>query len=171
MKIAIISDSHDNVYNLEKFLDWAAEKKIEMIIHCGDLAAPGMLSKVIVPKFSGLIHLVYGNVADREKMPQVCEKFANIKLHGDQGELEIEVAGKMIKIAFCHFPDQAKELAESGKYKIVFYGHNHKPWMETLDNGCQLVNPGTLGGLFQRATFTFWDTETGKMELKLVEQL
>ena len=48
MKIAIISDTHDNVPNLEKFLAWAKENKIEQIIHCGDLCAPSILKNILL---------------------------------------------------------------------------------------------------------------------------
>ncbi|MFA5047965.1 MAG: metallophosphoesterase family protein [Patescibacteria group bacterium] len=167
MRIAIISDSHDNIPNIEKFLIWAKSNAIEMIIHCGDISAPTMISEVFVPQFSGPMHLVYGNVGDRDILPKICAKFPNVKYHGDLGELEIE--GQ--KIAFCHFPETAKELAQSGKYNLVFYGHTHKPWMETLDNGCQLINPGTLGGIFQKACFAVYETKTKNLELKILETL
>jgi len=165
-KIAIISDTHDNIPNIEKFLAWAKGNGVETIIHCGDIAAPAMVKELFAP--SGLeFHCVHGNVADREMMPQMCDKFANCHLHGDEGELEIDV----IKMAFCHFPDQAKELANSGKYHLVFFGHTHKPAMETLPNKCQLINPGTLGGIFNKATFAVFDTVTKNLELKVLELL
>lgn len=166
MKLAIISDSHDNIPNIEKFLGWAKENKIESIIHCGDIAAPGMIKELFGP--AGIpFHCVFGNVADRELLPKVCEEFAGDKCYGDEGELVIDD----LKIAFCHFPEAAKELAATGKFNLVFYGHTHKPWMETLPNGCQLINPGTLGGIFQKATFAVFDTETNKLELKVLELL
>ncbi|MFA4872061.1 MAG: metallophosphoesterase family protein [Patescibacteria group bacterium] len=166
MKLAIISDSHDNIPNIEKFLDWANNNEIEMIIHCGDIAAPAVVKKVLAEKFKGPIHLVFGNVADRELLPKVCEELENITLHGDEGEIEVNG----LKIAFCHFPDQAKKLAESGKYNLVFYGHTHKPWEEVI-NGCRVINPGTLAGMFYKATFAVYDTASGKLELKLLEIL
>ena len=166
MKIAVISDSHDNIPNIEKFLGWAQENKIEMIIHCGDLCAPTMISEVFMKSFSGPMHLVYGNVGDRDILTKICNKFENVTFHGDLGELEIE--GQ--KIAFCHFPEQAKDLAQSGKYNIVFYGHTHKPWMDTIGT-CQLINPGTLGGVFQKACFAVYQTETKNLELKVLETL
>ena len=166
MKIAIISDSHDNIPNIEKFLSWVNQNKIEFIIHCGDIAAPAVIKEELAPKFSGEIHLVYGNVADRELLPRVCEQFANCHLHGDQGEIEIE----KIKIAFCHFPEQARKLAESGKYDLVFYGHTHKPWIENIDQTI-LANPGTLAGMFQKATFAVYDTSGKNLELKVLELL
>lgn len=166
MKIAIISDSHDNIPNVEKFLAWAKENKIEMIIHCGDIAAPAMIKKVIVPEFSGPIHLVHGNVSDREMLEKVCSEVKNVTLHGDEGYLEVEG----IKIAFCHYPEKAKELAESGKYNMVFYGHSHKPWIEKIGHTV-LANPGTLGGMFSKATFSFLDTESNNLELKILESI
>jgi uncharacterized protein len=166
MLLAIISDSHDNIPNIQKFLSWTKENKVETIIHCGDIAAPSMIAELFGPaeiKF----HCVFGNVADREILPQICEKFSNTKCYGDEGMLEIE----NLKIAFCHYPEQARELADDSKCHLVFYGHTHKPWMETLNNGCQLVNPGTLGGVFQKATFAIYDTATKKLELKILELL
>jgi predicted phosphodiesterase len=50
---------------------------------------------------------------------------------------------------------------------IIFYGHTHKPWIE-IKNDVQTVNPGTLGGVFTPATFAFWDTASGQLELKLL---
>lgn len=167
MKIAIISDSHDNVPNIEKFLDWSKTNRIEKIIHCGDVAAPSIIKKVFAPSFSGEMFLVHGNVSDREVLTQICDEFSNVSLMGDEGNLEI--VGQ--KIAFCHFPDQARKLAESGKFNLVFYGHTHKPWMETFNNGCQLINPGTLGGLFQKPSFAVYDTDSKKLELKILEQI
>jgi len=171
MLIAIISDSHDNIPNIEKFLSWAKTNKAGMLIHCGDVSAPSMINELF-KDFAGPMHLVFGNVADREILPKVCSKYPNIRLHGDEGEVFLNSEnGTKIKIAFCHFFEEAKRLAETGKYHIVFYGHTHKPWMETLSNNCQLINPGTLGGVFNKATFAVYDTATGKLELKILEIL
>lgn len=166
MKLAIISDTHDNLANIEKFTSWAKENKIEAIIHCGDIAS-GDTVEFLAKHFSGLAHLVYGNMDAnyRDDIYLTCDNYPKMKLHGDQGEIILEKT----KIAFCHFPEVAKELAETGKYNLVFYGHTHKPWMETLNNNCQLINPGTLGGVFQKATFTVYDTTTNKLELKILE--
>ena len=182
-KIAIISDSHDNIANTEKFLAWAKKNEIATIIHCGDVSAPSMIKKVIVPMFSGPIHLVHGNVSDRELLKKVCAEFKNVTLHGDEGFLEIshpliplkrdsppQAGGEKIKIAFCHFPEAAKELAQSGKYDLVFYGHTHKPWIENIGKTI-LANPGTLGGMFSKATFAVFDTTTKNLELKILEDI
>ncbi|MDO8669663.1 MAG: YfcE family phosphodiesterase [Candidatus Buchananbacteria bacterium] len=166
MKLAIISDSHDNIPNTEKFLSWAKSNNIGMIIHCGDLAAPAMLKKVVAPAFSGPIHLIHGNVSDRELLKKVCSEISNVTLHGDEGEVEVEG----LKIAFCYFPEKAKELAESKKYDLVFYGHTHKPWIEKIGS-VVLANPGTLSGMFSKATFAVFNTEDKNLELKILENI
>jgi len=173
MKIAIISDSHDNVPNMEKALKYINDQKIKTIVHCGDLCAPSMLISVIVPNFKSKIYLVNGNVGDPELLEEIAKKYKDVNVCGDTGKIEID--GK--KIGFTHFPIEAKKLAETGKYDLVFYGHTHKPWEENLrlttDNSktVRLVNPGTLAGMFYKATFAIYDTESDKLELKILETI
>ena len=165
-KIAIISDSHDNLLNIEKFLAWADKNQVEMLIHCGDLAAPSIILKELGPKFLGPIHFVHGNVADRELNEKFAKDFKHITCHGDQGE--IEAGGK--KIALVHYPNQAEKLAQTDKYDLVFYGHDHTPWEKQIGK-TKLLNPGTLAGMFNKATFAVYDTKTDKAELILLEKI
>lgn len=166
MKIGIISDTHDNVPNMEKALKWMNENGVEQLIHCGDLCAPSLLVKFLAPGFTGPIHMIFGNVEDRDLTPQKAAEFKHIKHYGDQGEVEIDNK----KIAFVHYPVEGKKLAASGKYDLVFYGHDHKPW-EQMINKTRLANPGTLAGLFYKATFAVYNTATDKLELKILEQI
>ncbi len=166
MRLTIISDSHDNVPNFLKFLDWIAKEKINFIIHCGDLAAPAILPKVIAPKFSGEFHFVHGNVGDPDLLEELAKNFKNVAVHGMIGEIEVDDK----KIAFTHFPEKALELAKKNVFDFVFYGHTHKPWEEKIGK-TRLVNPGTLAGMFYKATFAVYDTSTDKLELKILEKL
>ena len=75
MKFAIISDTHDNVPNMEKALAWMNKNNIGQIIHCGDLCAPGVLVNVLAPQFAGTIHMVFGNVEDRETVMEKATQF------------------------------------------------------------------------------------------------
>jgi uncharacterized protein len=166
MKIAICSDSHDNEINITKFLHYCNKEEIETMLHCGDWCAPSIF-EIFRENFHGKIHGVFGNVhADAETMYKMAKKY-NVDLVEDK--LELEIAG--LSFFITHYPDVAKEVAEKkDNYDIIFYGHNHKPWMEKV-NKTFLVNPGTLAGLFQKATFAVYDTEKKTMDLKLLEQL
>jgi putative phosphoesterase len=166
MKIAIISDTHDNIFNLEKALSWINSQNIPLIIHCGDLCAPSVLTEILVKKFPHQIYLIHGNVGDRELLEEKVKNLKNVKLFGDFGEIEIDNK----KIAFVHKPEEAKKIAQTEKYDLVFYGHTHKPWEEKIGK-TKLVNPGNLAGMFYKATFAIYETKTDKLELKILETL
>jgi putative phosphoesterase len=155
-KIAIISDSHDNIPRIEQMLKMTEKENIKTIIHCGDVCTRETL-KYLQQNFKGQIYLSIGNVdADHG----INEETKNVKIFPEFGEIEMEG----LKIAFVHSPQEAKELANTQKYNFVFYGHTHKPWEEDINN-CKIINPGTLAGLFTRSTFAILDTQTKKVEL------
>jgi len=167
MKIAIISDVHDNIPNLKKVLGYCTENKIEKIICCGDLASIETL-EYLNDNFSGEVYFTFGNM-DNDYLQNYFfknNKFKKTKIFKEEGEAEID--GK--KIAFVHFPRIAKGLCRSGRYNFVFYGHTHKPWEENI-NGCKMLNPGTVAGQFFPATFAVWNTENDKFELIKIDSL
>ena len=83
---------------------------------------------------------------------------------------KVELEFNRRKIAFCHFPDIAKKLAQSGKFDLVFYGHSHRPWDEKIGN-THMINPGELAGQFYKPTFAVYDTTSGSLELKILEKI
>lgn len=169
MKISIISDTHDNLANLEKFLELAKRDKIEAIIHCGDVTTPETLAW-LAERFAGPIKLACGNMEiRREEFAEIAQKHKNLEVFAEIGTMRHTEQDKNslieINIAFVHKPQKAQELATSGAYAFVFYGHTHKPWINK--KGATIIsNPGTLGGVFTVPTFAILDTETGRLELK-----
>jgi len=166
MKIAIISDIHDNLSNLRKTIGWLKKEKIRTLILCGDIASVETL-KEILENYSGKIYLSLGNMDNDYSLNRESFKnFSQIKIKKEIGEFEIDNK----KIAFTHSPILAKKLAQEEKYHIVFYGHTHKPWEEKIGK-TKLVNPGNLAGLLFKATFARYDTETDKLELMILEKI
>ncbi len=166
MKIAIISDTHDNLATLDKFLAHIKKNPVDAVIHCGDIA-DGITLERLAKNFSGPILAVFGNMDYRQSVEAAARKFpGQIQLFKNFGQAEI--GG--LKIGFCHFPETAKRAAENQSFDFVFYGHTHKPWLENINN-YQLANPGTLAGMFYKAAFAILDTDTKKLELKLIERL
>lgn len=166
MQIAIISDSHDNVINLEKIITWLNEKKIFILIHTGDLCAPSLLKETIGPKYKGKVHMILGNVGDPVILEQIAADFPNVKYYGQKGEVEIDKR----KIAFVHTPQQAEELTQDGEYDLVIFGHTHLAEIKELNDNL-VVNPGTLGGLYNEATFAIYDTESDNVEIKKLDEI
>lgn len=177
MKTAIISDTHDNLATLDKFIAFARQNKIKTVIHCGDIAS-GETIKRLADNFDGKIFAVFGNMDYRESVQKAAKKFPDkIHLFNDFGQTKISG----LKIGFCHHKETALVYCENQtaktlkptqekKYDFIFYGHTHKPWLET-SNDCQLANPGTLAGMFYSATFATLDTKTKKLELKIIARL
>ncbi len=173
MLIAILSDVHDNWANLEKVLKYLKKQKIKTILCLGDLCAPSTL-KMLVDNFKGKIHYVFGNVeGDLYQTTNTANKYKNVILYGQElGELSID--GK--RIAITHWPKTASALAKTGDYDLVFFGHTHRPDIKKfkplhVDRGIILANPGNIAGLFYKPSFAIYNTKTGKLELKILDNM
>lgn len=165
MKIAILSDSHDNIPNLKKALKICQKEDITEIIHCGDLTKTESLIESWPKELKAIVHFVYGN-ADQEKEIKEKEKiFPNLKIHGKIGY----ITKNNKKIAFTHYPEIAKELAQQNKYDYIFYGHDHKPWQEKIKKTI-MINPGNIANFAFKPTFAIWDLEKNKFSLKILDR-
>lgn len=153
MKIAIASDIHDNLANLERFLEIVKKEKVKTLVLCGDLCGKEVL-EFLEKNFDGKIYSVLGN-ADKEEILDLDKNSQKIKIFKNFGEIKIE----RLKICFSHHIEMAKEKLKDCDF--IFYGHSHKPWLEKMGK-CTLVNPGNLTGLFYKPTFAVLNTKTKK---------
>lgn len=166
MKIAIISDIHNNTTNLQKVLNYCRYNEIKTIICCGDLASDETLD-FLNDNFNGAIHYTFGNMDNDQLKSHLDAKiYKHTNIYNNFGEVEIENK----KIAFVHFPEIARKLAETGRYNFVFYGHTHKPWEEIIGK-CKMLNPGNVAGEIYFPTFAVWNTENDKFDLIRIHNL
>ncbi len=157
MKIAVMSDVHDNIWNLEKALKKA--RQADVLIFCGDFCAPFTL-KQIAEEFEKPIHVVFGNNdGDKFLLSNIASGFDHVTLHGEFADLDL--GG--LKIAVNHYPEIAEPIAASGRYDAVFYGHNHIHKIDRIDE-CDFINPGEVMGRFGNPTFVMYDTATRQAE-------
>lgn len=154
-RVAILSDSHDQIANLRAAVDWCGSNDIDLIIHCGDLISPFMLAELAV--FNGDVHLIYGNNGgDRHLISSRCGTvFTNITHHGELASFTI--FGR--KFGVVHSPETARGLATLGTYDIVCCGHSHEQVIEQLPTTL-LINPGHLLGENEQTGFTVLDCTT-----------
>ncbi|MDH3215245.1 MAG: metallophosphoesterase [Candidatus Krumholzibacteria bacterium] len=155
MRIAIMSDIHDNIPKLGTALSRLQD--VDVLICCGDLCSPFII-KAMAQGFGGPIHIVFGNNdGDRYRISEGAKKYANICIHGEFAELELD--GK--KLAVNHFDNLGWAMAGSQRYDVVCFGHNHQ--FEVAERGKTLViNPGEIYGLLSgSSTFAVYDTQTG----------
>jgi putative phosphoesterase len=158
MKIAVISDIHDNLPMLRRALERC--QQAEVLICCGDLCV-SFVVKELGRGFAKPIHIVLGNNdGDPFRIASAVSKFPHMHLHGEYVEMELD--GKTFSIN--HFDNIGRAIAKGEKYDVVCFGHNHQfeitPVGKTL-----MINPGEVyGGLTSHSTFAIYDTATGKAE-------
>ncbi|MFX1317204.1 MAG: metallophosphoesterase [Promethearchaeota archaeon] len=167
MKIAVVSDSHDNRDKILKAVSIINKRDVDALIHCGDF-----ISAFVVRWFDGLKESVkerffgvYGNndgdrVFLKQNLGQICDLVGM--------ELISEFDGK--RVIAIHMPNQetVDAIASSGKFDIVLFGHTHALLNKKYDNGVLVVNPGELCGyLTGRSTFAIVDTD--EMEAEIID--
>lgn len=170
MHIGIISDSHDNLANIDSALLYLKQQKIKHLIHAGDACFVPTVEHLL-NSFLGKVYLVEGNTDDdTDKLKKLERKYKNFNFYSSCGEVTIANT----KIAFTHKPTHTDNLAMSGKFDLVIYGHTHKPWEKVLkinNKVVRIINPGTLAGMFAKATFAVYDTKTKQAQLIIIDQL
>lgn len=163
MKIAIMSDSHDNWNNLEKAIETANEKGCGYLLFAGDLVAPPGLA--ILDKFEGKVKFVWGNnEAERVGMTRKMDASQKIELCGDVYEGDVDG----VRIFMNHYPRFVELAAKSGEFDLCIYGHTHEISQEKI-NDCLLFNPGEIQGYkTNKPSFGIYDTTTKNIEVLYV---
>ena len=158
MKIAVFSDTHDNIWKLDQALECMQDA--DQLIHCGDLCSPFVVKRIGEAAHGRPVHIVWGNnEGDIRLMCKIATEYPSLYLHGDFADLELDG----IKVGVTHYPEIARPLAVSGLYQLVCYGHDHVAH-ESRQGACRILNPGELMGLYGKTTFAFFDTRTEKVE-------
>ena len=166
MRLAILSDIHDNVWKLAGALDTA--RGADALICCGDLCSPFIVHQ-LGRGFAAPIHIVFGNNdGDRYHIGANAAEYPHIEIHGEM--MRAEFAG--LRIAANHYDNIARAIAASGDYDVVCYGHNHV-YDVTRTGRTLAINPGAIMGATFAAdgtrtdvpsTFVLYDTETAQAE-------
>jgi len=189
MRIAVLSDIHDHVWNLQAVLD--ALPGADALICCGDLCSPFVVD-LLAQRFEGAIFCVEGNNRGDEGVS--AQKAAGygprFRRFGPFAEL-VEVDGALLsraeyeplhgpyadragggqRFAVSHYPEIALAAAAAGQHDVVCYGHDHTFRIGTAGAAGRVVtiNPGAVMGYCPSnpppardvpATFAVYDTAT-----------
>lgn len=145
MLIGLMSDSHDNVPLIKKAVEYFNKENVDLVLHAGDIVAPFCANEL--DKLKSKLVAVFGN-NDGEK--NIWRE--RIKGWGEifEGYYETIVEGE--KMLLMHEPNHLEELAMSGAYGIIVFGHTHRPGKQQVGNALT-INPGETGGwLYGKST-------------------
>ncbi len=168
MRYGVISDTHDNIANIEKAIKIFKSKNIDTVIHLGDIIAPFSLAKFLRSNFR--VIAVYGN-NDGEKMGlHTLASSAGSSIYEQPHTLN-SGGRRILLIHGLGDPDTTRSfinhLARSGAYDIVLYGHTHSIDVRRIDDTL-VVNPGeACGYLTGKATLGILDIES--MDIEIIE--
>jgi uncharacterized protein len=162
MKIAAISDTHDNLPQIEKAIKHLNQTKIDLVLHAGDYIAP-----FVIPKFKNLncklIGVFGNNDGDHELLRKRFSETNNCTIIGRFAEVNVE----NYRIALLHGDETQllNVLVDCGFFNAVIHGHTHGLGVtqkgKTLD-----INPGELCGYVTgKSSFAILDTVTNKAEI------
>jgi uncharacterized protein len=155
MLIGAISDSHDNLPQIEKAVQILNEQKVGLVLHAGDYIAG-----FVIPKFKqlncNLIGVFGNNDGDHELLKKRFGETANCSIHDRFTQVTIE--GYRIALLHGHETDLLGAIIDSGYFDAVIHGHTHNKNIEQKGKTLT-INPGELCGyLTGKPTLALLDT-------------
>lgn len=139
MRLAVVSDIHDNIWKLAAALD--AVRTVDALLCCGDLCSPFVVHQ-LGRGFPGPIHLLFGNNdGDPFRITTAARNYKHIRIHAEF--FRGEIGGR--QVAAVHYDNIARPLIASGEFDLVCFGHNHI-YEVTRAGKTLAVNPGPIMG-------------------------
>jgi putative phosphoesterase len=164
MLIGAISDTHDNLPQVEKAVKYLNDQKVSLVLHAGDYVAG-----FVIPKFKQLncklIGVFGNNDGDHELLKKRFAETHNCTIHDRFATITLE--GHRIALLHGEEMELLNSIIDSGYFDAVIHGHSHIKSIEKRGKTLA-INPGELCGyLTGKPTLALLDTE--KHEAKLIE--
>jgi len=156
MKILVLSDSHRKVSSL---LTAVEREQPDAVFHLGDLVEDAQELSYAYRKIP--LYNVEGN----------CDAWSAGP--GTPATMLQKLGGVRFLLTHGHL-FQAKSgtgalLQEGRRRKVnaVLYGHTHIPLVQQEPDGLWLINPGTIGGAGNRATYAVLLAQDGRLQAEI----
>jgi putative phosphoesterase len=138
MRIAVVSDTHNNLRNVTRIVELVNAANVERVVHTGDITQARTLE--VLARLDAPLVGVYGNNDEREEIAPVA---AHLAMRLVEGHLSFEAAGR--RVGVIHDPYDIDD-ALLAVHDIVLHGHNHRLVLERRA-GALLFNPGECAGM------------------------
>ena len=141
MKIGVVSDTHNNLRNVEKIVSIFNKERVEKVVHTGDITQ----SKTI-EAFSEIEMPLYGVFGNNDlELESLKESIERLGFHFVQPPF-INIWCKK-KVIVVHDPLQLDKY-DMSDYHLALHGHTHRYRLETI-NSTLVFNPGECAGHMQ----------------------
>ncbi len=162
MLVGVISDTHDNLPQVEKAVKLLNEKNVGLVLHAGDYVAG-----FVIPKFKQLNCYLVGvfgnNDGDHELLKKRFSETINCTIHDRFTQVNVE--GYKIALLHGHETELLTAIIESEYFDAVVHGHSHMLGV-TQKGKTLVVNPGEVCGyLTGKPTLAILDTEKRQAEI------
>lgn len=138
MLIGLISDTHDNLSNIIKAKERFKQKKVDFVIHCGDIS-----SISTIQYFNGLkVIFVKGNCDyNPESIKKEVEKI-KCEYKGEIYKTQLKDKNNTeIAVTHGNNAEILDQLIKSNKYDFILTGHTHKT-EDKIIKKTRMLNPG-----------------------------
>ena len=141
MKIGVVSDTHNNLKNIEIIINLFNDIKVPVVIHTGDISNANTLERF--SKLNAELIGVYGNNDRSESgLKEVAQKN---NFHFQEPPRKLSLLDR--EIVIFHEPDNIDQfLSENKSINVVLYGHTHR-YENITKNGVLYFNPGESAGM------------------------
>lgn len=162
MFIGAVSDSHDNLTQIDKAVQLLNNKKVGLVLHAGDYTSPFTIAhfKKLDCNFIG----VFGNNdGDHPLLTKRFQETNNCIIRGQFTQVNVE----NYRIGLLHGDETEllNTLIDSCYFNAVIHGHSHNSGIEQKGKTL-VINPGELCGyLTGKATLALLDTERNSAEI------
>ena len=141
MQIGVVSDTHNNLKNIDIIISLFNKEEIELVVHTGDITNANSLEKF--SKLKCKLLGVYGN-NDRDEKGLKDVAFKYNFLFQEPPNL-INLCDR--NIAIFHEPDFIDDfLLKNNSTDVVIHGHTHR-YRQEVKNDTLFFNPGESAGM------------------------
>jgi hypothetical protein len=138
MRIAVVSDTHNNLANVQRIVELLNAADVARVVHTGDITQAKTLE--VLARLAAPLIGVYGNNDEREALAPAAAHYA---MQLVDGQLSFEAAGRRIGVIHDPYDIDARFVAE---HDLVLHGHNHRLVLERRGEAL-LFNPGECAGM------------------------
>ena len=147
-----MSDTHDDMESIKKAVAFFNSKKVDMVLHAGDLVSPFTFEALdlLESDFAG----IFGN-NDGDRL--LLNQKSGGRLFNQPHVMELD--GR--RLVMVHEPRVVEELVASGGFDAVIYGHLHTTDVRRVDGGALVLSPGKVARLHKgESTVALLNTKT-----------